>query len=426
MKKKILLIAACGTLAISMSACGATASNAQGTQTTEFNIATETASVSESVADKNVSNELLTTTQTSNDKFEFIALERDTRKILKQASTTVPEDSELVEDNQLGTKDENKSYSPSLSGDGAYNTWDPYVGKFSIPGVGLSVNCYNSASQATVDAANSAAYFYLQGHLVVADHVNQGFNKIKSCKEGTIAYVPYGSGTVEYECVAVINGINTGYGLKTADGRDISELYPGSVVCYTCNGNWQNVTIVFFQLPGGETPEEFEDGGAEFYPSEENSNICPAGKHKWELEDSFQYIDITDTHRIKYNQDHYVCSKCGSDYLTTQELNRWPIEDEDWWVNEYGDKVTDPEPIDPPDETPTEPPVQETEPPVEEPAPLPEGTTPPTEPSTELPQEESPVVETTPPTEPPVIVPEPEPDPDPELIVDPTVSEQEE
>ena len=304
----------------------------------------------------------------------------------------------------------------------APNTWDTKVGKFSIPSVGLSVNCYASSSQATVDASNSAAYFYLQEHLVIADHVNQGFNKIKSCREGTVAYVPYGSGTVEYECVSVMQGINTGTGLTTTDGRDIRNVYPGTVMCYTCNGSWQNITMVFFKIAGSdlEDADEYNQEDSEYYPNyEDAANICPAGRHDWVFEDNFTYIDITDDYRIKYSQDHYICAKCGSDWLKTEELDRWPIEDDSWWENEYGDKVTYPEPVEPPTEPPTEPPVEETEPPVIETTP-PEEVVPPIE-ETTPPVEEPTIPPSEPPVEPevtePVVEPQPEPVPEPSETV---------
>ena len=34
--------------------------------------------------------------------------------------------------------------------------------------------------------------------------------------------------------------------LTDSDYNSIEGMYPDALVCYTCNGNWRNVTIVFF------------------------------------------------------------------------------------------------------------------------------------------------------------------------------------
>ena len=140
-------------------------------------------------------------------------------------ATEATEVTEATEETKPTEESKEKTQRPTdgnSSDSGVYNTWDTCVGTFSVPGVGLSVNCYASASQETVDAKNSAAYFYSQGHSIIGDHVNQGFNKIKSCHEGTTAYLA----GVEYECVAVMSGHNDGSRLTTSNGTDIRDMYP--------------------------------------------------------------------------------------------------------------------------------------------------------------------------------------------------------
>ena len=448
MKRKILTLAACGTLSVFMSACS--------NKIPYVEPSVESVVVNIDVEHKDMpvnedSTQDVTKEEVAKPKIKMLSVTEDARKILRpnvEDEEVLP--AESVADNTsnantTNNNNNNTSTTPPPSNNNNYNTWDTLVGKLSIPSVGLSVNCYASASQATVDAANSAAYFYTQGHLVIGDHVNQGFNKIKSCSKGTIAYIPYGGSSVEYECVAVMNGINTGYSLTTADGRDIRDLYPGAVVCYTCNSNWQNVTLVFFQIPGTSV-EELEDENSEFYPGEDVANTCPAGQHDWSLEETFDYVEITDDYRIKYRRNHYICNKCNSDWLETSELARWDIDDKDWWKEDEPEEPSvpeetepespPPENTEPPVETPTEPddtvPPEDTEPTVPEIV-VPDEPTTPTDPVSPPEDTDPPVVEPTPPviedpivTEPPVIVPEPEPDLDPEPIVDPNVSEQEE
>ena len=123
---------------------------------------------------------------------------------------------------------------------------NPYVGRFSVPDVGVNVGCYGSSAQAVADANDSAAYFDACGHTVIADHVNQGFGAIKGCTVGDQAQLTTETGEERYVCVGSIQGHNTGKALTDENYTPIDELYPDTLVCYTCNDNWQNVTIVFF------------------------------------------------------------------------------------------------------------------------------------------------------------------------------------
>lgn len=263
-----------------------------------------------------------------------------------------------------------------------------YVGQFKIPSLGINVGCYNGSSQKTVDNANSAAYFNNSGHMVIADHVNQDFNSLKSCKQGDIAYVPVGGDSLKYECVAVMDGINTGYSLTTPDGRNISELYPGTVVCYTCNGNSTNVTMAFFKIvetnnsvnhaisqienqlynqPKTETEEVWLN------PSPSGKEPCPANTHKWYLFHSLEFWETEGEYRVKYFHEQYVCSTCESDMLKTTEIERVQIQEEPTLPPETEPPVSEPET--------TNPKLAETEPsesiePIEPETTLPEETQP--------------------------------------------------
>ena len=121
-----------------------------------------------------------------------------------------------------------------------------YLGRFYIPAVGVDVACYRSSAQSVADAADSAAYFFACGHDVIADHVNQGFGAIKGCKIGDGAQLVTAEGTEHYTCVGLIQGHNTGIALTDLAYNPIDDMYPDTLVCYTCNDNWRNVTIVFF------------------------------------------------------------------------------------------------------------------------------------------------------------------------------------
>ena len=123
-----------------------------------------------------------------------------------------------------------------------------FVGRWKIPAVNIDVACYGNNAQATVDNEDSAAYYVNSGHQVIADHNYQGFSAIGNCKPGTLAYLEKRDGQViSYYCVAVIKGHNTEDTLTDESYVPIDKLYPGTLVNYTCNENWQNVTIAFFQ-----------------------------------------------------------------------------------------------------------------------------------------------------------------------------------
>lgn len=229
-----------------------------------------------------------------------------------------------------------------ISRDDAYaNTWGDYLGRFQIPSVGVNVSCYASYSQSTVDADNSAAYYYDDTHTIIADHVNQGFGAIKSCEEGTVAYFSSSDDTIEYECVAVMAGINTGSNLTTTDGTDISEIYPCTLVCYTCNDNWQDITMVFFKVAGtdiNDIPDEYEPD-TNFYPDNNGKTPCFSGTHNWETFETFEYWGVEGEYRVKYRQDTYFCSSCNSYYTKTTFIEK-----------EY-DYLNNPAPIEPEETT---------------------------------------------------------------------------
>jgi hypothetical protein len=124
--------------------------------------------------------------------------------------------------------------------------------------VGVDVACYDSAAQGVVNAADSAAYFAYGAHMVIADHVNQSFSGLLDCAVGDVAQLTKDGGTEQYQCVAVIDGHNTGYDLTDENYTSIGELYPGTLVCYTCKNGWQNVTISFFEPIAAEPPTMLE------------------------------------------------------------------------------------------------------------------------------------------------------------------------
>lgn len=137
-----------------------------------------------------------------------------------------------------------------------------YIGRWSISSVGVDVAVYGDyyvetapgsgdyvllkKRQARVDDVDSAVYFEFNGVYIIGDHNYQGFDAIKQCTVGTTAYLDGVVNAGSYHCVAVIQGHNTKYDLTDRNYVSICTLYPGATVCYTCNENDYNVTIVVF------------------------------------------------------------------------------------------------------------------------------------------------------------------------------------
>ena len=126
---------------------------------------------------------------------------------------------------------------------------DQYIGRWVIPEVNVDVACYQSYSQAVVDREDSAAIFEQESGYAIGDHWNQGFISITKCKPGMRAVLKTPEGDIEYECVSVIEGLNGGPYITDVNGVHVSDISPGGVYCYTCQGatTWKNLYIALFQ-----------------------------------------------------------------------------------------------------------------------------------------------------------------------------------
>lgn len=121
------------------------------------------------------------------------------------------------------------------------------IGRWIIPDLGVNVATFRSRAQSVVDQADAAAIFTLGSMNVIADHDYQGFRSIIHCPVGTSAYLDFGNGMKEYVCTASFSGHNVSSTLTDDHYNDIQYSNPGGITCYTCNGSWQNVWVVFFQ-----------------------------------------------------------------------------------------------------------------------------------------------------------------------------------
>lgn len=124
----------------------------------------------------------------------------------------------------------------------------PMIGRLTIPDVKIDVAIFKTNAQKVVDAKDSAAYFRSGDTDVVADHWYSGFERIRDCKYGTVAYVDTGEKVIEYVCTEVILGHNTGKDLTDLNYVSIlTGKNPKGITLYTCVNGWQNVRIAFFE-----------------------------------------------------------------------------------------------------------------------------------------------------------------------------------
>ena len=119
------------------------------------------------------------------------------------------------------------------------------VGRLVIPSVGVNVALFSGSDQAIVDAQDSAAYFSAGNSMVIGDHWNQGYTKIKNCAVGTKAYIYRGDSIETLTCTNVCRGINNDYDILYEDGTSATT---GSwLLMYTCNGaNYHDITITIW------------------------------------------------------------------------------------------------------------------------------------------------------------------------------------
>ena len=121
------------------------------------------------------------------------------------------------------------------------------TGRLVIPSVGIDVATFNSYNQATANAPDSAATYYNDVELMVADHRNQEFATLRDCKAGDTAYFKTGDEIMEYVCAKIIKGYNLGKDLTDEKYVSIWRTNPGGITCYTCQGlDASKIWIVFF------------------------------------------------------------------------------------------------------------------------------------------------------------------------------------
>ena len=211
----------------------------------------------------------------------------------------------IIKDNIIPSKEETKKKEEQTTNANSDKEKENYVGRFKISSVGIDVACYESWQQSVVDAEDSAAYFYGYGNVVIADHKTQGFSAIKECQEGTRASLISPSGTREYVFVDKILGHNTGEILTDSNGTPIEELYRDMLICYTCNENWKNITIVIFKINNPSVSNAQTDVKEENNQTETGIIV---GEHSW-TQWSFEWKGSL-TNGRKFHWESRECTTC--------------------------------------------------------------------------------------------------------------------
>ena len=129
------------------------------------------------------------------------------------------------------------------------------AGYFYIPDAGVRVPLYAKGSrkiaQDTVDAEDSAllASGINGGHCAyIADHAAQGFDAIKRCTLGTLAYIVTPNSTRFYICNAVTEGTNLKTDLVTLGNERLSRIQWADLCAYCCNDDkGRSISMVFFR-----------------------------------------------------------------------------------------------------------------------------------------------------------------------------------
>lgn len=128
-------------------------------------------------------------------------------------------------------------------------------GRLDIPSIGIGValnyvDLRDGTAQSVVDAYDSAAYFFWHDcKYVIADHNNQGFANLRNAQVGSYAQISKADGYVDtYICTRVCtDGRNTQYDLLDEYGISADSSVNCSLLMYTCNQNWEHITLTFWE-----------------------------------------------------------------------------------------------------------------------------------------------------------------------------------
>ena len=130
-------------------------------------------------------------------------------------------------------------------------------GRLYLPSVNLNVALYQteisigSEAQKIVDNRDSAAYFSVYAHQVIADHSHQGFHRIADIPIGERAYIKKNdSQIVTYKLTQKFEGMNQGSDLTDLNGKSVFDEKENLIMytCYKINEYENHVMITIWNL----------------------------------------------------------------------------------------------------------------------------------------------------------------------------------
>ncbi len=114
------------------------------------------------------------------------------------------------------------------------------LGRLFLPSVDFNVAVYSTDlsdgnnAQKIVDQKDSAAYFQIRNHSVIADHNHQGFHRIIDLEIGDKAYIKTSDGQIQvYRMTQKFEGMNLGSDLTDLNGKSAFDL-ESDLILYTC------------------------------------------------------------------------------------------------------------------------------------------------------------------------------------------------
>ena len=128
------------------------------------------------------------------------------------------------------------------------------IGRLFIPDSELNVALTNVEHktaeyvQSATDAVDSAAWFHYGKTLIVADHKEQGFDRIRNAVPGeSYAYIQNGTKIDKYLCVDSGLGHNHKHSLSDKNDAMFNTYPENTMITYTCYNGWQNVYYCVWQ-----------------------------------------------------------------------------------------------------------------------------------------------------------------------------------
>ena len=130
-------------------------------------------------------------------------------------------------------------------------------GRLYLPSVNLNVALYKTdvstgnEAQKIVDNKDSAAYFLIYTHQIIADHSHQNFHKIADIPVGEKAYIKKSdSEVIVYKLVQKFEGINAESDLTDLNGKSVFDEKENLIMytCYKINEYENHVMITIWNL----------------------------------------------------------------------------------------------------------------------------------------------------------------------------------